>query len=370
MKAFILGILLVGVSAGRALAYPQFQLSKDQTCSACHISPSGEGLLNENGRTVSETSSMWGTDPAFMYGKVALPSWLAAGGDFRGAWGYLQTPQKYLAVFPMQADLYAAPHYDAFTLYLEGGYRPSQYVDGVAQQRPPWSREHWLMWQSDPGSPNGLFVRAGRFMPVFGLRFAEHVVYTRRFGGTPLYGETYGAAAEYITPDYEGHLTAFIKDPLIDSVEHANGAAAYGELRLDRRASIGAEGMFQATDVDKKLRAGVTGKLFVPAADVLLQGELQFVNQRINGGGAPNQLVGYVMGSWFPIDPVMIDLGLGYYNENLRIKNLDRDAIDLNVHFFAISHFEALINARIEFIGFGAGAPTGGYALLMGHYRL
>jgi hypothetical protein len=50
------------------------------------------------------------------------------------------------------------------------------------------------MWRTNPGTPFGLFVRAGRFMPVFGLRFAEHPMYTRRFGGTPLYGDTYGAA--------------------------------------------------------------------------------------------------------------------------------------------------------------------------------
>ena len=54
-------------------------------------------------------------------------------------------------------------------------------------------------------------MRVGRFMPVFGLRFAEHVMYTRQYGGTPLYGETYGLAVEYITPKYEAHLTGFIR---------------------------------------------------------------------------------------------------------------------------------------------------------------
>ena len=80
--------------------------------------------------------------------------------------------------------------------------------------------------------------------------------------------------------------------------------------------------------------------------------------------------VSYFLGSWFPRDGLMVDLGLGYYNENIRIKNLDRDALDLNVHFFAISHFEAVLLTRAEFIGFGSGGPTGAYVLLMGHYRL
>ena len=47
------------------------------------------------------------------------------------------------------------------------------------------------------------------------------------------------------------------------------------------------------------------------------------------------------MGTWFPRDDIMLDLGWGHYDENLRIKGLDRDAIDLNIHWFATSHIEA-----------------------------
>ena len=39
----------VAAMAGTAAAYPQFQLSRDQTCTGCHLSPAGGGLLNENG---------------------------------------------------------------------------------------------------------------------------------------------------------------------------------------------------------------------------------------------------------------------------------------------------------------------------------
>ena len=62
--------------------------------------------------------------------------------------------------------------------------------------------------------------------------------------------------------------------------------------------------------------------------------------------------------------------GFGHFDENIRIKNLDRDCVDLNVHFFATSHFEAILNARAEFIGLCKGGPTGAYAFLQGHYRL
>jgi hypothetical protein len=365
----LLAIAIVAAAAGTAAAYPQYQLSVDATCSGCHVSPSGGGLLNENGTTAAETYSWKGTNPEFMYGKLDTGDHVQLGGDFRGVWGYLQTPQRYLLGFPMQGDLYAHLRFGKISVQFTGGFRPPQYK--AAFPVPVWSREHYVMWQQNEGSAYGLFVRAGRFMPVFGLRLAEHPVYVRRFGGVPLYGETYGVGASYVTEKYEAHATGFIKDPFIDPVLHDNGGAVYGEYRVTGKASVGVESMYTVSTDDKKFRGGVTGKVYVPGANLLVQGELQFVNQQMKvGGGAPNQIVGYVMGSVFLPASVSVDLGLGHYDENLRIKNLDRDCVDVNVHWFVTSHFEAVLNSRVEMIGLGSGGPTGAYAFLQGHYRL
>ena len=99
MRALVIAVVLA--VAGTAHAYPQFQLSHDQTCSGCHISPAGGGLLNENGLQTAETLSQFGTAPEFMYGKVKLPDYLLIGGDLRGAYGFLQAPQRYIVGFPM-----------------------------------------------------------------------------------------------------------------------------------------------------------------------------------------------------------------------------------------------------------------------------
>jgi hypothetical protein len=377
-RALVIAIALVVIAqAKRAEAYPQFQLSKDQTCSGCHISPAGGGLLNENGLNTADTLSMYGTSPAFLNGIVTLPDYLQVGGDFRYAYGYLQTPHRYLLGFPMQADLYGSAKYDAFRVYVTVGYRPGQTLAGTTSFSAPWSREHYLMWQSAPDSAEGWFVRAGRFMPVFGLRFAEHDDYTRRQGGVPLYGETYGVAGEYVTQEYEGHLTAFIADPLIDPVLHNSGAAAYGEYRLDKATAVGGEGMVTVSDDDRKLRIGATGKRYLPTPKVLLQGELQLVDQIIPHGNRDGSTtytysaVGYLMASWEPAQGFLVDGGLGYWNENLRIHGPYHNQFDLNVHWFATSHFEALLIARKELVELEvSNHPTGSYVMLMGHYRL
>jgi hypothetical protein len=353
---------------GTAEAYPQFQLSRDQTCTGCHVSPAGGGLLNENGLATAETISQFGTAPEFFYGKIPRPDWLMLGGDLRGASGYVQSPEKLLASFPMQIEAYGRAAFGAFSLQVDVGARESQFGNEAATH--VWSREHYLTWQQKPGENTGLYVRVGRFMPVFGLRLAEHPTYIRRWGGTPLYGETYGLAVEYVDPRFEVHATGFIKDPIFDTPEHSSGGAVVGELRLSERLSVGAESMVTQSDDEKKFRIGALAKLYLPGPDLLLQFEGQFMNQLIEPRGAPKQIIAYLLASRFFQPAFLLDVGLGFYDENIQITKLHRECIDLNFHWFATSHVEALFTGRFETLAFGAAGPSAGYALAQLHYRL
>lgn len=370
----VLALAVTWLSANAADAYPQLQLSHDQTCTGCHVSPAGGNLLNENGLAVAESMSQFGTAPEFFYGKVGGPKWLALGGDVRAFTGYLQTPSKALATVPMQIEGYAAATFGKLSIHANLGARASERGNEAATY--VWAREHYLMWQSNPGESQGVYVRAGRFMPVYGLRLAEHTTYIRRYGGTPLYGDTYGVHAALIENKFEAHVTGFIKDPLIDPVVHDNGVYAYGEYRLSEKLAVGVEGMYTHSADDQKFGGGGVIKAYVPSKNLLFQGELQFQNQLItksslnSAGGAPQKLIGYFMATWQPKEFLMVDLGLGHYDSNLRIKDLDRDCVDLNVHWFATSHLELLLTNRYEMLAFGNGGPSGAYSLLQVHYRL
>lgn len=353
---------------GPAEAYPQLELGRDRTCTGCHVSPAGGGLLGENGLATAEAISQWGTAPEFFYGKIPEPDWLMVGGDLRGAGGYVQSPEKLLAAFPMQLEAYGRATLGNFSLQVDVGAREPQFGNEAATH--VWSREHYLTWQQRPGESTGLYVRAGRFMPVFGLRLAEHLTYIRRWGGTPLYGETYGLAVEYIDPQFEVHATGFVADPIYDTPEHSSGGAALGELRVSEQLSLGAEGMFTRSDDEKKFRIGALARLDLPGPELLLQLEGQFMNQLIDPRGAPKQIIAYLLASRFVSSAVLLDLGLGYFNENIQITQLHRESIDLNVHWFATSHVEALFTGRFETLAFGAAGPSAGYALAQLHYRL
>lgn len=375
MRALVVLIIgcVVALASRDAVAYPQLQLRGDNTCTGCHLSPAGGGLLNENGLAIAESMSSYGTNPALLNGAFEPPSWLALGGDFRSLAGYFASPQRYLLAVPMQAELYGHATYGQFGAQVTLGYRPPQ--EGNEALTSLWAREHYVTWQSNPGEREGLFLRAGHFMPVFGLRLVEHPTYVRRFGGTPLFGETYAAAIEVINDKYEAHITGFIKDPVIDPVVNATGAAAYGEYQLGEHSRIGGGGMLHQFDFQRVWRGEVTGKHYLPGANLLVQGELQFVYSQIAGEGVSHDfhvrgIVGYLMGSYQPTDAIMIDLGLGHYDPNLRIVGLDRDCVDFNVHWFVTSHVEALLVNRFELVGWGDTGAKSGWTMAQVHYRL
>lgn len=364
------GALIVLAALARfAHAYPQFQLSKDQTCSSCHLSPSGGLLLDENGLDVAESISTFGGPPEAAHGALVGPDWLQLGGDLRGGAGLVAVRGPHGGAFPMQADGDVAVRGGGFTVLATLGVQQGHDVASVFV-----SRQHWIMWQPHAGASDGLYLRVGRFIPVYTLRFAEHTAFTQRYGQAPLYGEAYGAAVEYIEPGWELHATGFVHDPVQDSVEHGDGGAAYGEVRLAKIASIGLEGRYAESDQDRRIAGGATGKLWLAPANLLLEGEAQVIRQTFEQGAASGtartQVVSYLLASWFLHEGFMLDLGAGQFDENLAVEHVDLEAIDLDLHWFATSHWELLSTNRIQTIALGAGGATSGYALLQLHYRL
>lgn len=367
MRTLVLSVACtLSVLCTRAEAYPQFQLSHDPTCTGCHLSPAGGGLLNENGLAVAEAESWKGGAPELLGGKLELPGWLAVGGDLRGAAGLVDNGVVGGAGYPMQAELYASAGAKGFTINASGGLRRPNEEAGAAHV--VWSREHYLMWQQRPGENAGLYVRAGRLMPVFGLRLAEHVAYTQRFGGYPLYGEAYAAAIAYVSPRFEVHATGFVHDAIASAVEHGDGGAFYGEVRLGGRYAIGAEAKYAADDDQHRTYAGLTAKAYVPAAELLVQAEGVFVrNDLVPTDYTYDQLLGYVLATRPLAQGWLLDVGVGHYTQNMDVEGNYRDCIDVNVHWFTTSHLELLATTRLELVSSGS---NGGYALAQLHYRL
>ncbi len=364
----ITAFLVLGASAGTALAYPQYQMSKEQTCVACHVSPSGGGLLNDYGELTAEEESQWGGNPAFLHGVLTLPDVLRVGGDLRAAGG-VHTRGDGLggAAFPMQSELYAYAEKSGVGLYLIGG---ATVEGGSMDSRSlvPFSREHYLIWRKSDSE--GLYVRAGRFMPVQGLRQPEHVLYARRFGGTPLFSETYGANFGWIKPDLEAHASIFVADPLIDGIERGDGGAFYVEKRFGNK-SVGLVDRYTTSATDTRFHGGVTGKMWLEGKKLLLSTEFQGIRQNFKQDAPTRvQLVGNLMATYFARPGLFIDVALGHFDEDTAIAKDERDAVDVNIHFFPLSHLELILTTRYQMIGLGSGGDASGFSLLQVHYRI
>ena len=366
----LFAMLVVLGAAGRAHAYPQWQFARgDVSCTGCHLAPDGGGLLNENGLNTAQAIAWKDHDPGFIYGKVPTPEWLTLGGDLRGAAGLVNNGHEMDAAgYPMQAEVAASVHAKGFSVHATGGFRSPS--DGASALHVLWSRQHYVMWQQNEGGNEGLYVRVGRFAPTFGLRLAEHVVYTQRYGGNPLYFEAYAAGVSYVHGKAEVHATAFVHDPIATAPEHGDGGALYGEVRLGQHAAVGVEGKYSKSDDQAKTYGGLTGKLYVPSVDINFAGEAQYIQQKAETVSYKrNQLVTYVQGSKPLPKNLMLDVGWGHFTEETSVKGAWRDAVDVNLHWFYDSHVELLLTTRLELLNTGSG-PNGGWALGQLHIRL
>ena len=176
-----LGVVLGIARAGGA--EPMFLSKQYPACSSCHYSPTGGGLLTDYGRSLShvELSTFRAADPeeaerldgeqAFLFGALG-----DSAGDLR--LGIALRPSHLEFRFSgvssdrnllMQADLQAAYRRGGLTAYASVGRQ----VEGSDASL--GSYEHWLGYQVE----NGFGVRAGRFLPAYGVHFADHTSFNR-----------------------------------------------------------------------------------------------------------------------------------------------------------------------------------------------
>ena len=217
---------LLFLSSGIAVGYPEVQAEHGySSCAACHVSPSGGGVLTDYGRGFGEELSTVHQDNAgaFAYGLVVPPDWFLIGGDTR----YLdyrtaKTHQDFL----MQRD-------------VEVALRPSKELTVVASygsyygDAKPESRRDYVAW-----SPNdNVTVRVGHFIPSYGLNIEDHTAPTRASLGFGEGTEQYAAEASYRDKYSEIFLTAAAGDGTTFTARQSQGTVAPANNSYLARAS-------------------------------------------------------------------------------------------------------------------------------------
>lgn len=389
IRALIGAAALLAISvgfSGRAQAYPQFQFSSGTNrCGQCHYSPGGGGLLTSWGRDESADTISLGGDGAFLHGAVPLPSALALGGDLRFAAlrNDVGSPAGAdVAAFPMQLDLYGRVAIGEswsvnVTLGARGIARPDDTSVGGrfgAAVGQLMSREHYVMWRP---SATGPYARVGRFFAPYGLRFAEHIFYVRRYTGFNLYQETYNASGGYVTDDWEGHVTLFapvppgMPDPLAAIGPREAGLAAYGEMRFAKMSALGLQTRVGISSAQTRFQGGAVGKLWLEKPKLLFLGEANIIRQSLGGIYSQNQFVSYTGVNFFPARGFMGGFAYERFQEDLSVSRTGRNAVNFQVSVFPWAHCEVMFLGRWQVTG--SGAPDGAgasLAMLQLHYYL
>ena len=191
--------LIAGWKAAPVSAEPTFLSKQYPRCTACHYSAAGGGLLTPYGRSLSrEEISTFGRrgaggvpaagatrgEEGFLYGALSSESPLQLGLDIRPSHLEFDVPGRVIPNrnFLMNLDLQAAWRRDRWTAYGTVGRAPGHGGGEFI------SYEHWVSYQVS----DTVGVRGGRFLPAYGVRFADHTSFTRAHLDLAQYGQVYG----------------------------------------------------------------------------------------------------------------------------------------------------------------------------------
>lgn len=221
----LLVVLFILSFAPSLYAFPEMVRHGYINCTACHVSPAGGGLMSPYGRSMSkEILSRWSYEGEenIAHGAIKnekVNAWISGveevgfniGGDFR----YIQLYRNSEVLeqgkfFPMQRDIEMAFRFYKVTVVANYGI---QYKPGEDEFD---SRRSYVMYQVN----DELSVRAGRFMPIFGIMIPDHYTNIKRGLGFDQGRERDSAEINYVHDKYQLTLS-YAKSPksLSDSQE-------------------------------------------------------------------------------------------------------------------------------------------------------
>ncbi len=342
-------VLMVGGLAGGLRAEPMFLSRQYARCTTCHYSPTGGGLLTPYGRSLShnELSSFKGTstsqeagrEESFLYGLLGdTLGKVHVGIDLRPA--RLEVDflgMNFDRTFFMNADLVAAFRDGGWTVYGQVGREP------LPQGGRLKSYEYWVSHESE----KGWGVRAGRFLPAYGVRLADHTAFTRRGLGLDVYDQIYGVELSHLT---QKHLLQVAAGPgradsiLDDREDGAFTAAARFQRDVGTRTVLVASGLYRGA-AGATPRAGAVGLAagFAPVSRLSVWNE---ANARFEQGvGGPP---GYTLlnetalevyrGVWIKVSPQLAtvpgDSSAGVFRWMLGAIVLPRTHYNLDVSYY------------------------------------
>lgn len=164
------------------LSYPKFAAYTGEKCQSCHVNPTGGGMRNLYGVKYSKDNlyfKIWEKANKTTDIEPVITKGISMGADMRMVFIDNQTGEgnpNFNTFFQMQGDLYVNAQVNK---YINLMIAPGLYIPNTYGSNPiPTKYEIYGMVSNLPA---GLYFKAGRFIPNFGIKIAEHRAYNRLF---------------------------------------------------------------------------------------------------------------------------------------------------------------------------------------------
>lgn len=259
-------MVLLLLPASAAEAYPWMIRHGYTNCSACHVDPSGWGLLTPYGRAQDQLQipMLYGKAPddvqpteGLLFGAIPLPAWLNLGLSVRLA--LLSTTTAGSTSWrdiDMVTDIRGGVDVGPFFASVSLGYLPTGGNLAALTDNPTGgnlvSREHYLGLHF---LDHRLFLMGGRMNLPFGLRNVEHNSYVRSSTRTDTNtSQQYGPQVAYDGPGIRTAVMGILGNVLLRQAEYREyGYSGYVEGAFSDRFTLGASSL--VTHADRALQS-------------------------------------------------------------------------------------------------------------------
>lgn len=234
-------------------AFPQLIRHGYTNCNTCHASPRGGGILTDYGRALSkEILSTWGYEGEenWHYGALdnkKVADWLKLGGDYRAVQVHSKDQRATIGRFiEMQEQVEVAGQFNNTWISITGG------SDTTKESRPWYIPSYYV----STFVTEKLHLRAGRFVPRFGINMPEHIFSTRGPLGFGFQAERDTLELTYFDEKWDTSLS--VTSGELRSKEKASGFYGQANYSFTTRDKVGIS-LEKKTESFKNFSVGLHG---------------------------------------------------------------------------------------------------------------
>ncbi len=351
LSGFVVAVLFF-TNTSKLHAFPEMTRHSYASCTACHVSPNGGGLLTPYGRNLSrDMLSTWGAEREGEILHGALPkkymedlegSKFRFGGDARSVQTHRENKVARVGqFFFMQAEVEAAYDQGAFAIVMSVG----KVEDPRGKGNFTFNSQRYYALARYGDSLN---FRVGRFNTAFGINFADHTLSIRRPLGLGIEVERENAELSWLG-EKDQAFVSFMKTAAATAETDREQAAVFRYDRIvNERSRVGAsfwQGDGGTSGTDSKFTrfivalhsiVNISEKWFA-TAEIDRQERL---DKKLLGESRAQSQYGFLRLNYEPVQGLWPLAQFQHERGDVNLNSTEVNKYGLGVNFFPRPHFE------------------------------